>query len=242
MRCCVVNFANGSYLPGQARLKESLIKIGFPEKDIFLFQHIDQLINKGITTPSHSVVPYGFKLSCIEYARRLGYEKILWCDASVWTKQSLDTIWKWMDNHEGFYVQFCGAILDRFCNDNGLKLLNIDRKEAKTIPIWQGTAMGLDFTKPKPFEFFRKWLDMAKRGGFKGSWAAGDGAAGGHRHDQTMGSGLLYKMYGDKYRDIVCPSGIAKYIGGLYGAIETDTILCIRGAVGIPQSLWYSDE
>ena len=147
-----------------------------------------------------------------------------------------------MDDHEGFYVQFCGGTLDRFCNDNGLKLLNIERKEAKTIPIWQSTAMGLDFTKPKPFEFFRKWLDMAKRGGFKGMWTAGDGAAGGHRHDQTMGSGILYKMYGDKYRDIVCHGGIAQYIGPPYGQIRAKTILCLRGVRGGHKSLWYSDE
>lgn len=89
---------------------------------------------------------------------------------------------------------------------------------------------------------------MARNGAFKGSWGPGDGAKGGHRHDQSIGSGILYKMYKDRYNDIVCngKQPITQYIGGVYGKIKETTILCVRRAEEIygdsRKDLWYSDE
>ena len=244
MKYCIVNYIDKLYYKsGQERLKESLINVGFPEKDIFLFNNASLLIKSGIGCPSHKEIPYAFKLSCIEYVRRLGYQKVLWLDASVWVCKPLDKIWDWMDNHDGFYMDKAGGTLDRFCNNNGLKILNINREDAKKVDLFKAGLLGLDFSKKNTLIFFSKWLKTAKLGGFNGSWVKGHGAEGGHRHDQSMGSGIIYNMYGNKCSEIVTSTGLSDYVGTVYGKKSKNVILCIRHLSNkTPKHLWYSDD
>lgn len=78
MKHCIVNFSDGSFKNGQDRLAKSLKDFNY-QGDVILFNYFEQVGSK-----PHLEVPYQFKVYAIEKARQMGYDVVLYCDASLY--------------------------------------------------------------------------------------------------------------------------------------------------------------
>ncbi len=81
----IINFAtaNGWYLDGQKRLKESVATFGeMPDGLDVHFLGFNSETEIG--SPSHTENPYAFKVYCFMKALELGYRKIIYCDSSLY--------------------------------------------------------------------------------------------------------------------------------------------------------------
>ena len=90
----VINFAttNGWYMKGQERLRETL-KVHGEGCDFLGFTSPEQ-----IGSPSHADNPYAFKLYCFMKAREMGYDQIIYADASMYAVSSLAPLWEILDD------------------------------------------------------------------------------------------------------------------------------------------------
>ena len=194
MKKCVLNWAKGEWYPkGQQRLIDSLKKVNF-DGDVLTFTE-EQEIN----CPPHNKVPYGFKPYAIKYAIELGYELILWCDASIWAVKPIEPIFEEIEKNQ--YCFFHNTITGPFSSDASLKSFGITREEAFNIPMLIGGCIGLNMTTDICKEFFKRWLEKANDGvTFPGCWhnnnneVSNDPRVRGHRHDQTAASIIAYQL------------------------------------------------
>jgi hypothetical protein len=77
MNTCIVSAGVGKWYPqGVARLERSLVYHGYAG-DMMLYTDLPP------GSPTHEQMPYGMKLAALKSAVDLGYERILWLDASI---------------------------------------------------------------------------------------------------------------------------------------------------------------
>jgi hypothetical protein len=191
---CIINYAkNGWYPVGQQRLVESLKTVGF-DGDVLVFAD-----EKEIGAPSHQESPYAFKPFALKLALDRGYERVLWCDSSVWAIRPVDKLFEQIDQigHLFFTNAGCGY----YCSDACLKSFGISREKSFEITMLMGICMGFDLRVPKTQEFLRQWLEKAVDGvTFPGSWTnknhevSDDPRVQGHRHDQSAASLIAFLL------------------------------------------------
>lgn len=186
----VVCFANGSYLRGQTRLKESIT-----DCEVLTFSHYAE-----IGSPTHQRNPYAFKLYAIMAARKMGYKQILYLDASVFAIKPLAPLFDIIEK-EGYLMQNSGWKVSQWSNDNCLAYFGITREEAEGMYMYGDAGLlGLNFDNKIANDFYNGWMKSCLAGAFVGSWKD-------HRHDMTCGSIVANKL-GMKYRE-----GILAYAG-----------------------------
>ena len=223
MKICIVNFSDIKFEKGQNRLIESIINNNF-KGDVITYNSFEQVGSK-----SHLEVPYQFKVYAIEKARQMGYEVVLYCDASLYAiKDVMPVIYYIIE--KGHLMEFCGFSVGQFSTDLCLSEFGITRDEAMNIGLHSAGFTGLNFQNEKASEFFDKWLQSAKEEiSFCGDWnnnqkkCSDDDRCLGHRHDQTTASIIAYQLEMERINP--------HFMQYQYDGVETksDTIFNCRG-------------
>ena len=188
MKHCIVNFSDFKFQKGQDRLRESLIQQNYLG-DFISFNEFGKVGSK-----VHLEVPYQFKVFAIEKIRQMGYDIVLYCDASIWAiKDVMPVITHIIE--KGYLMEYCGFSVGQFSTDLCLNHFNLTRDEAMSIPLHSAGFTGLNFQNELASKFFDKWFQSAKEEiTFKGDWnnnskqCSQDERCLGHRHDQTTAS------------------------------------------------------
>jgi len=194
MKTCIINFASGGWYPeGQARLVESLRSVDFDGSTLIFSDE------RSIGSPTHQAAPYAFKPFALRHAYEMGYELVLWCDASVWAIKPLDGLFTYLA--ENTHLLFYNCNTGNWSSDASLKSFGITREQAFEMPMLMGICMGWNMTSPLCQEFLRRWIVKATDGvTFPGSWTnknkevSEDPRVYGHRHDQTAASIIAHQL------------------------------------------------
>lgn len=194
MKHCIVNFSDYKFKAGQDRLQESLIQQGY-QGDVILFNDFNQVGSK-----VHLEVPYQFKVYAIQKAREMGYDIVLYCDASLYAiREVMPVIYHIIE--KGYLMEYCGFSAGQFSTDLCLNDFNLTRDEAMSIPLHSAGFTGLNFQNELATKFFDKWFQSAKEEiTFKGDWnnnlkqCSQDERCLGHRHDQTTASIIAHQL------------------------------------------------
>lgn len=184
MKRAIVNLVsnNSTYIFGQQRLLDSLTLCNNGTFEVFTFIGENQ-----VKSPSHVDNPYAFKVYAIDHVRELGYDQILWLDASIVSATAdISPIWNHMSN-VGFFFEEAGHMVGSWSNDRTLQYFNITREAAQLMPMYSAGMTGLDFRNAYSIEFFDKWKQSMLDGQFVGSWKD-------HRHDMTCASIIANQM------------------------------------------------
>ena len=195
MRTCIINFAQGSwYTAGQERLVQSVREQKF-KGDLLTFRDVSELQG----CPSHKAAPYAFKPYALRKAAHLGYDLVLWADASVWAIRPVEPVFEHIAQHGHlfFYNGWC----DTWTSDACMKGFGILRAQLKITPHLMGICMGFDMRTSKCKVFLDRWFAKANDGfSFPGSWTnnnqevSKDEGVKGHRHDQAVASILAWQL------------------------------------------------
>ena len=192
MKHCIVNFSNGYFKKGQDRLVQSLKENNY-QGDIITFNEYEQ-----VGSCSHQEVPYQFKVYAIEKARQMGYDIVLYLDASmVAIKDVMPVIFYIIE--KGHLMELCGFSAGQYCSDICLNEFEISREDAFEISLYSAGFTGLNFQQSDSKLFFERWLYFAsQKTTFIGDWnnnqkqCSQDERCLGHRHDQSVASILSH--------------------------------------------------
>jgi hypothetical protein len=180
---CFVNFSNGGYLSGQQDLVSSIKK--YSQYDILTFRKFEE-----IGSPTHTDSPYEFKLYSIKKAKELGYDIVIWVDASMRLIRPIDSLILKVKEH-GIYIQQDGWVVGQWANDKALEYFGVSRDEAMKMLNTSAGIMILDFTSEISSIFLDELFKCASAGLFRGQWnnknktESQDERCLGHRHDQS---------------------------------------------------------
>ena len=204
---CIVTLATLSekYVNGVKRQTKSLQDVGWINGEGAALQFFGENI---VGAPRHEDNPYAFKLYAIDHARNLGYEQVLWLDASVIAVKSPAPVFKWLDNNEVFFEE-AGHYVGTWCNGGTLAYFGLPRMDAMKMPMFAAGYCGFDFRTKTAQDFFDRWWKSMEAGAFRGSWAD-------HRHDMTCASIIANQM---GLLERYSPGGqFFAYIGPAYSA------------------------
>jgi hypothetical protein len=194
MKHCILNFSDYKFSKGQDRLRDSLKEQAYVGDFISYSEFAD------VGSKVHLEVPYQFKVYAIEKVRQMGYDVVLYCDASIWAIKNVMPV----INHiieKGYLMEYCGFSAGQFSTDICLKEFELTRDEAMNIPLHSAGFTGLNFKNELASNFFDKWLDSARKEvAFQGDWnnnqkqCSQDERCLGHRHDQTTSSIIAHQL------------------------------------------------
>lgn len=187
MSRCVVSVGVGSwYAKGVARLLSSLERVDGDKAEWLTFT---SCLPPG--SPSHAIMPYGFKIYALKEAARLGHDSLLWCDASCWAIRSLEPIWERIDR-AGHLLMDCHNYLSQWSSDRSLAALNFKREEVFSVPLVTGGMFGFRLSHERGRHFFDWLCELATPEVMCGDWnndhgqVSKDPRVRGHRHDQVV--------------------------------------------------------
>jgi hypothetical protein len=189
---CFVNFSSGVYIEAQQDLITSIKK--FSQYDILTFSKFEE-----IGSPSHQDSPYEFKLFAIKKAKELGYEIVIWVDASMRLIKSIEPLIPKV-KEVGIYLQQDIWAVGQWANDKALEYFGVSRDDAMKISNAYACIMIFDFTNNISSVFLDKLFECASAGLFRGQWHNKDKTESqderclGHRHDQTCVELLANKL------------------------------------------------
>ncbi|MGA2477757.1 MAG: hypothetical protein ABSG63_03280 [Spirochaetia bacterium] len=203
MKTCIINVANGIYLRGQERLRESLKAQGFLG-DVILWT---DALPPGSPTQDES--PMAFKPFAFKAAFEQGYELVLWLDASMMAVRRVQPIFARIAR-QGYYLWGTGAVCGEWAADEALLRQSVTREESLKIEEVVSCIVGLRNSSPKGKDFFSRWMAAASDGvSFRGippgrPWTdsrsnsegllSSDPRVKGHRWDQTAASLIAYEL------------------------------------------------
>ena len=177
---CVVNLATGQFRQGQKRLHSYML---------FHNQWIPLILwgsEAELFAPLHADNPYAFKIDAIQAAREMGYEQILWVDASVYPVKDITPVFDYL-TEKGIFLEEAGHYAGQWANEAQLKYFGLTKDEAMKMPMFSAGFCGFDFRNPISQEFFAEWKEAMLNGVFKGRWEDS-------RHDMTAGSIIANKQ------------------------------------------------
>jgi hypothetical protein len=194
MKICIVNFSDYKFKTGQNRLRESLIQQGY-QGDVILFNHFEQVGSK-----PHLEVPYQFKVYAIERARQMGYDVVLYCDASLYAIKDIQPCIDYIINN-GYLLEKNSGNAGKYSTDLCLSEFNLSRDLAMKIQLHSAGFTGLNFKNEIASKFFNIWLNYAiEEKTFIGDWnnnnnqCSNDSRCLGHRHDQSVSSIISFNL------------------------------------------------
>jgi len=194
MKKAIINFASGRHMLGQDRLRKSLIAHGF-DGDFLGWQNENQL-----GCQPHINNPYSFKTFAFLKAFQMGYDLVLWLDASVVAVADMSSVWEKIET-QGYIMQEAGHLCGTWTNDNALKYFDVTRDKSMHMLMYGNAGLlGLNRHDKKANDFFMEWHKASKNGAFIGSWTNKDNTESidthckGHRHDMSCGSIIANKL------------------------------------------------
>lgn len=211
---CVVNLATQQFWSGQNRLVSKMLNtnINIP---VSISRH-----EKEINAPLHSENPYAFKIYAIEEARRLGYDQILWVDASVYPVKDITPVFDWL-TEKGIFLEEAGHYAGQWANENALNYFGLTKEQAMLMPMFSAGFCGFDFRNPISQQFFAEWKESMLNGMFRGLWEN-------HRHDMACGSIIANKQ---GLLPLYSKGGtFFAYIGEGYGQPKDSVVFHLQGA------------
>jgi hypothetical protein len=161
MKVAVVNAAiGGIYQTGQKRLRASM-KEHAPNLDLLAY---DNFPARGYDITNR----YNVKAACMEVAMGMGYDILIWCDAScVFLADPQPLIDRIVER--GYYLASSGYKASQTCTDAQLAAAEITRDEAEHIPDTATGTVGIHLADAKANTFLREWIRWSKEGLFAGS-------------------------------------------------------------------------
>ena len=194
MKHCIVNFSDFHFKKGQDRLAQSLRDVNY-QGDFISFSEFSEVGSK-----HHLEVPYQFKVYAIEKARQMGYDVVLYCDASIFAIKDIMPVIHYIIE-KGYLMEFCGFSAGQFSTDACLEQFFMSRDDAMDIPLHSAGFTGLNFKNDIANLFFERWFKLAQEEiTFKGDWnnnnlqCSIDSRCLGHRHDQTTASIIAHQL------------------------------------------------
>jgi hypothetical protein len=186
------------YSRGTARIRRGLRQVNY----CGAFLAWDQRYPDG--SPTEEQAHCAFKPFCFAEALAQGYRFVLWLDAGVRIRRTLDPLFESIQRR-GYLLFPEMHSTGEYCKDDALAPLGITREESFAIPSCRAAVVGLDLGSPTPLEFLRRWKERAADGitfpGPKWSGAYGwplkaslDPRVKGHRHDQTAASVIAHQL------------------------------------------------
>jgi hypothetical protein len=210
----IVNLVSNDerYIKGQQRLIESFHAFGggYNECDLMRF------IGEGVVgSPMHKDNPYAFKIYAFDFLTNIGYDQILWLDASITFVKNVRPIFDWIDE-KGYFMEESGHGVGEWSNEQTLQYFDVSRQEAYGMPMFSAGFTGIDFTNRTGMEFFQRWKQSMLDGYFRGDWSN-------HRHDMTCGSIIANQM--GIHKDYSKGGNYFAYIGSGYSQPQ-ESVIC----------------
>ena len=106
-------------------------------------------------------VPYAFKPCFFKEAKRLGYKRALWLDASILPVASLNRIFETISS-KGYFAMPSGGFVAPFMNKHAATALGTTLDECSKIPSCSAGLFGIDFSNEKAAGTFSRWYLAAK--------------------------------------------------------------------------------
>jgi hypothetical protein len=136
--------------------------------------------------------PYSFKIYALEEAAK-DFDMLLWCDASIVPLRPLAPIWKRIEHDGYWFSRNYNYTNGEFTSDAALTIMGQTRDEAMVVPHIVATSFGLDMSQNVAREWFAEWKRLLLAGAFENGGSS-DPRFRGHRHDQSAGSFVCWKM------------------------------------------------
>lgn len=209
----IVNLINNNgYLSGQERLKQAVRQF----TDIPLYTFINE---SEVLSPPHKDNPYAFKIYAISKIREMGYDQILWLDASVYPVKDITPVFDWL-TEKGIFLEEAGHLAGTWSPQYVLDYFGITKEQAMEMPMFSAGFCGFDFTNPISVEFFAEWKESMLNGMFKGSWDI-------TRHDMVAGNIIANKR---GLLPLYSPGGqFFAYVGPGYGPPKETVCFHLQG-------------
>jgi len=184
---CIVTVATADhYIAEQQRLVNSVKEFG---AGIQMFNWRGQL---PFGSPPHYTVPYAFKAYAIKSAKDIGFDKVLWLDASMYMMAEWGKFWELLEERGNLFwqcdLEHCGFL----CSDAAMKLMGKTREELMVTPLMQGGIFALDFSSLSAKGIWEFYWKHVHSGALIGYWSAKQGFVSenpnviGHRHDMPI--------------------------------------------------------
>lgn len=205
---CIVSLGtkNSRYVDGLARLSNSL-RDNASGIDFLGFIH-----EASVGAPLHTDHPYAFKVYAIQRAIDMGYTSVLWLDCSVWAVAPVHPIFDIIEQ-VGYWFEGAGCFTGEWTNKETLNHYEFTLDEALELPMIQSGFMGFNINESATKFIWKEFKKGCEAGLFNGSW-------GNHRHDQSVMSCVLNRIYAEF-------SHLPEYVqyAGIYDKIINDKII-----------------
>ena len=204
------------YITAQRRLVQSFHEFGggYSECDFLRFAG-----ESVVGSPMHHENPYAFKIYAFDFLSNLGYDQILWLDASITFVKNVKPIFDWIEE-KGYFMEDSGHSVGQWSNEQTLQYFGVTREEANNMSMFSSSFIGIDLTNRTGMEFFQRWKQSMLDGYFRGDWSN-------HRHDMTCGSIIANQMTISK--DYSSAGDYFAYIGDGYGQPNENAICHLIG-------------
>lgn len=106
-------------------------------------------------------IPFAFKLSSLREAKRLGYRRVLWLDASILPLVSLNEIFHQIEE-KGYFLMGNGHFVGPYFSEVAAKSLGVSFEETFDIPSCSAGIFGLDLSCPKALSILNTLYMAAK--------------------------------------------------------------------------------
>ncbi len=178
---CLIVYAsfNKAYPKGLKRLVDAVAKSDFKGHILYRIGGWPN-VEEGDLSVAH--VPYAFKPCFFREAKRLGYKRVLWLDASVLPVVSLNTVFEDIQA-KGYFAIGNGRFVGPYMTKQAALSLGITLEECAKIPSTSAGLFGVDFANEKAALVISKWHQAAK-----------DSAFFSPRSDQNVLSIILYQL------------------------------------------------
>ncbi len=157
---CLLVYAsyNKAYPQGLKRLVDYVSKSDFKGHILYRIGGWPNA-EEGDLTLAH--VPYAFKPCFFREARRLGYKRVLWLDASILPVVSLNRIFDDIAL-KGYFAMGNGQVVGTFMNDQAAAGLGVSMEECSKIPSCSAGLFGVDFSNEKAAHVISLWYQAAR--------------------------------------------------------------------------------
>lgn len=155
---------------------------------------------------SLSHLPYAFKLCAFNEAYRLGFKRVLWLDAPMRPKISLNKIFEWAEP-KGIFTYDSGLSLfeESKYAEQVYKALELTKEEACNSYCINIGILALDFSHPIAMDIFNEWNHRTR---------TNEEASFSLRPEQSLFSAILNKHYPlstfKKFSDHINTKNLAK--------------------------------
>jgi hypothetical protein len=157
---CVITYAsyNKRYPQAVQLLGQQLKEIGFKGHFLYRIGGWPDL-EGGSLKLAH--VPYAFKPCLFQEAKRLGYKKVLWLDASIRPIISLQKAFETIEK-QGYLFYGSGHTITPYSTREAIEWFGLTVEEARKIPSLAAGIVGFNLTHPKGSQALDRWMEAAR--------------------------------------------------------------------------------